>query len=132
MNKQKPVKSFMDPLGHVRVHEIFASVQFEGPLCGTPAVFIRLYGCNLQCPRCDTIYTEENGCKEIWGPMSILRLLETTFHDYSTVVITGGEPFHQNVKPLTDALLDQNYNPYLYVYLDDEKNLCFAKVRTIW
>ena len=38
----------------MRVNEIFYSIQGEGRYTGTPAVFIRLAGCNLRCDFCDT------------------------------------------------------------------------------
>lgn len=41
----------------LRVSEIFASVQGEGPFVGRPSVFVRLALCNLQCAYCDTKYT---------------------------------------------------------------------------
>jgi 7-carboxy-7-deazaguanine synthase len=41
----------------LRVSEIFASVQGEGPFLGRPSVFLRLALCNLQCAYCDTKYT---------------------------------------------------------------------------
>lgn len=34
------------------VVEIFPTIQGEGPFAGRPAVFVRLAGCNLQCPGC--------------------------------------------------------------------------------
>ncbi len=34
------------------VHSIFHTIQGEGPFSGRSAVFIRLAGCNLQCPMC--------------------------------------------------------------------------------
>src|SRR3954467_9071958 len=39
------------------IHSIFYTLQGEGPYSGCPAVFMRLAGCNLQCPGCDTDYT---------------------------------------------------------------------------
>ena len=38
----------------MRVNEIFYSIQGEGRYTGTPAIFIRLAGCNLRCNFCDT------------------------------------------------------------------------------
>ena len=36
------------------VMEIFSSIQGEGSMMGMPVTFIRLAGCNLRCPWCDT------------------------------------------------------------------------------
>ena len=35
-----------------RVDEIFLSISGETSTAGTPAVFVRLHGCNLNCPYC--------------------------------------------------------------------------------
>ena len=38
----------------LKVNEIFNSFQGEGVYAGTPATFLRLSGCNLNCSFCDT------------------------------------------------------------------------------
>ena len=42
----------------LRVNEIFWSLQGEGRFTGTPAAFIRLQGCQVGCPWCDTGYAQ--------------------------------------------------------------------------
>ncbi len=41
----------------LQLAEIFYSIQGEGTWTGTPAVFVRLAGCNLACDFCDTDYS---------------------------------------------------------------------------
>jgi 7-carboxy-7-deazaguanine synthase len=76
---------------HMRISEIFYSVQGEGRLSGVPSVFIRTSGCNLRCVWCDTPYTS-------WDPegkeMSLQEIFQSIeSYPLSHVVITGGEPF---------------------------------------
>jgi 7-carboxy-7-deazaguanine synthase len=89
-----------------RIAEIFESIQGEGCWLGRPAIFIRMSGCNLQCSFCDT--------KTAWEPKS-KGYGYTSLHDlmkripfpknYSgMIVITGGEPTIQNLKPLCQAI----------------------------
>ena len=70
----------------MKINEIFYSLQGEGFWTGTPAVFVRLSGCNLHCSFCDTLH--ESG-----QPMSEEAIVETvTQWPARHVVITGGEP----------------------------------------
>lgn len=71
--------------------EIFYSLQGEGPRTGTPAVFLRLSGCNLHCSWCDTRYSWLSGC-ELSAAGVADRVLS---YDCSSLVITGGEPLLQ-------------------------------------
>lgn len=70
----------------MKVNEIFYSLQGEGRFTGTPAVFIRLSGCNLQCDFCDT--THDEGVEMTEEAI----VAEASRYAARHVVITGGEP----------------------------------------
>ncbi len=70
----------------MRVNEIFYSLQGEGFFTGTPSVFLRLSGCNLHCPFCDTAHQDGREMDE----ESIVRAV--CQYPARHVVITGGEP----------------------------------------
>lgn len=78
----------------MRVNEIFYSIQGEGAMTGTPAVFVRFAGCNLKCPFCDT---EHEPFREM-TPQEIVR--EVCQYPASLVIITGGEPTMQLTEDL--------------------------------
>lgn len=86
------------------VQDVWGTIQGEGPLSGTPAVFVRLAGCNLACHFCDTEFESST-----WRP-SVAELLDrihdvlASGHTTDLVVLTGGEPFRQNFGPLVEAL----------------------------
>ena len=98
----------------MRVNEIFHSLQGEGYNSGTPAVFIRFSGCNLQCPFCDTQHesgtemTEQEIVEAVkhLAPRSLLVAPRSSkiAPRSSLVVITGGEPALQLTASLVDAL----------------------------
>lgn len=73
----------------MRVNEIFHSIQGEGRHTGTPAVFIRLAGCNLRCDFCDTEHQPHQDLTE----EEIMRQIADFPADH--VVIAGGEPMLQ-------------------------------------
>ncbi|MDV3352087.1 7-carboxy-7-deazaguanine synthase QueE [Leptothoe sp. LEGE 181152] len=82
--------------------ETFHSVQGEGTWCGASAFFIRLAGCDVGCPWCDT--------KISWSakphPQQTMGELVKQAHTAQPfmVVITGGEPLMHDLAPLTQAL----------------------------
>lgn len=84
------------------IHSIFYSIQGEGPFAGQPAVFIRLAGCNLRCPQCDTDYTDKRCVLTVDAILA--SVMEYTQRRGALVVLTGGEPFRQDITQLVDTL----------------------------
>jgi organic radical activating enzyme len=87
------------------VAEEFYSVQGEGVNAGTAAYFVRLGGCDVHCPWCDS--------KETWDAE---KFQETSVEDIArrasetpccNVVVTGGEPLMYNLYPLSENLEKQ-------------------------
>jgi organic radical activating enzyme len=85
---------------HLKVSELFASVQGEGPSAGTPCTFLRLAQCNLHCTWCDTKYTwdfttfrfeDEVRSENISDVARRIRALPN-----ERLVVTGGEPLLQD------------------------------------
>jgi 7-carboxy-7-deazaguanine synthase len=91
----------------LQVNEVFFSIQGEAFYTGTPATFIRLQGCDVGCPWCDTKFTwstaaqpvepgvvlaKEHSASPQWTWMTWDALLNlTTRH----TIFTGGEPAMQ-------------------------------------
>jgi 7-carboxy-7-deazaguanine synthase len=104
MNQQR-IEKRAKPGTPLQVHSIFYTIQGEGPFCGTPAVFIRLAGCNLQCPACDTDYTSRRANLAVSLILEEVRRLASR----GLVVITGGEPFRQDISNLMRQLVHHGY-----------------------
>jgi 7-carboxy-7-deazaguanine synthase len=83
-------------------HGVFRTIQGEGCLLGVPMVFVRLAGCSVGCPRCDTDYT----VAERADANEIVRRVINAAGDVRWVWLTGGEPTDHD---LTD-LLQQLHN----------------------
>lgn len=87
----------------MKVNEIFTSIQGEGRLIGTPAHFVRFFGCNLNCSWCDTKSAVlEEGNYEVLEPLSIAYKIANGYANM--VVLTGGEPFFQDYDKLYNLL----------------------------
>lgn len=80
------------------VVEIFKSIQGEGCMIGIPVTFIRLAGCNLRCPWCDSATTQEKDSVKEWlSAEAIVSRVKTSW-----MVITGGEPTLQPIAFIVD------------------------------
>jgi len=79
------------------VSETFYSIQGEGPLMGTPCLFIRTAYCNLHCTWCDAWYTWDHKRADV-KKESFSIPVEDLIKDvrrHRVIIITGGEPLLQ-------------------------------------
>lgn len=90
----------------MRVSEVYASVQGEGPRTGQTTVFVRFGGCNLRCPGwpCDTQHAIDPAFRKDWEKIGVDDLYERIHSTAQAagariITLTGGEPFLQ---PSTD------------------------------
>ena len=114
MNTQPIEKFDHQEDGSLEVHSIFYTIQGEGPYTGQPAIFVRLAGCNLQCPGCDTDYTSE---RKRYSALAlrdeVMNLREdeaSTMLKLPMLVITGGEPFRQNITVFCNLMYQRGFH----------------------
>lgn len=93
-----------------RISEVFESIQGEGLYLGQKQLFIRFFGCNLNCKFCDT---KLNYFKE-YIPADLLAELKSFWNNCHWVTFTGGEPllqsaFLKEILPLTRKNGLKNY-----------------------
>lgn len=100
---QQPAERLDRRPDSLEVVKVWETIQGEGPYAGMPAVFVRLAGCNLRCPGCDTDYTST---RTRLSPSRIAEIVSAERSE-GLVVITGGEPFRQSLGGLMALLADQ-------------------------
>lgn len=111
-----------------KINEVFESIQGEGAYTGLPSIFVRLQGCPVGCPWCDTKHTWtidaalsrsaeqvmiEKQESEHWFSGDVMDLLALfAEHKYQAkhVVVTGGEPCLYDLRPLSATLIDSGYS----------------------
>ena len=92
----------------MKVNEIFLSIEGEGIRTGRPAVFIRLFGCNLDCTYCDSAYACKGDDYEELSVPDICELVQVFNCKY--VTLTGGEPLiHKDAVKLVNNLCRRGF-----------------------
>lgn len=111
----QPAEPLVDYTTLLDLISVYKTIQGEGPFIGWPAVFVRLAGCNLRCPMCDTNYTV--GRKPM-SVLSIISLIEQVrfgpiqtvesklSHPAKLIVFSGGEPLRQDISNICIKLVD--------------------------
>ncbi len=97
------------PRPSLKINEIFYSIQGEGRHTGMPAVFVRLSGCTMGCPWCDTQYAQT--AFTVMTPEEILTEVQKS--PCKNLILTGGEPTEQNIAPLLQTLKNAGYAIHL-------------------
>jgi 7-carboxy-7-deazaguanine synthase len=111
-----------------KINEVFESLQGEGSYTGLPSIFVRLQGCPVGCPWCDTKHTwvvspelnttsdavmAETAESSSWFEHTTTQLLSLfDQHGYVAkhIVITGGEPCMYDLTEISTSLIAQGYS----------------------
>ena len=77
-------------MNKVKIKEIFASIQGEGPYVGYKQLFVRFCNCNLKCNYCDTEFSANENFIE-YCPVELAQEVNQ-YKDVHSISLTGGEP----------------------------------------
>ncbi len=115
------------PQTQLKINEMFETIQGEGVQTGVPSVFVRLQGCPVGCPWCDTKHTwtlddaflttadavlnktQESEAFFACADEELLELFAERGYNARHVVITGGEPCMYDLTPITSLLHARGY-----------------------
>ena len=109
------------------INEVFETIQGEGVHTGVPSIFVRLQGCPVGCPWCDTKHTWDISDALVTDAQSVLAKTQDAPEYFETsangildvfkeqgymarhVVITGGEPCMYDLREFTELLHEQGF-----------------------
>ncbi len=93
------------------VMESFFSIQGEGHHNGTAAWFVRLGGCDIECPWCDV---KESWDADAHDRFTVDQICEQAVQSGAEIaIITGGEPLMHKLDELTEALQNKGIKTHL-------------------
>jgi organic radical activating enzyme len=87
----------------LKVSEVFWSAQGEGLRSGVSSIFVRLAGCSLRCPYCDTRGAWSRGRRLSAGAVVEAAAELKASYPRASLVLTGGEPLEQDLGELAAA-----------------------------
>lgn len=107
------------------VNDCYTCIQGEGVQTGVAMVLLRLHGCEVGCPWCDTKETwsfdkkhegdtladalSANGRYAYLSAEAIAKYITKHYSGPKWVLVTGGEPAQYALKPLVTALHRRDY-----------------------
>ena len=109
--KDATVKPVFRETQSLPIVESFHSIQGEGTWTGTNAFFIRLAGCDVGCPWCDTKHSWNVKGHPHQTLAEIVAAAEAARPQI--VVITGGEPLMHDLAALTRRLKEAGLHVHL-------------------
>lgn len=94
-----------------KISEVFDSIQGEGLYLGEKQIFVRFFGCNLNCKFCDT----RLGYFIEYEPQQLYRELKLFRGHFHSISFTGGEPLTQKdfLKTILKLTRQGGYRNYL-------------------
>lgn len=88
---------------------VFWTIQGEGHLRGHQMCFVRLAGCSVGCPHCDTDYRKQEFATEEEIAQRVDEVTPKAARD-RWVWVTGGEPTDHDLTALIAALRDRRFS----------------------
>jgi len=95
---------------YLPIVEKFHSLQGEGFHSGKSAFFIRLAGCEVGCPWCDTKHSWDSKKYPLLSIDALLsEIKEVRSQGASFIVLTGGEPLQHNLDDFCKIIKKETY-----------------------
>jgi 7-carboxy-7-deazaguanine synthase len=104
-------KKLLDEGTLLPLMEQFYTIQGEGYNTGKAAYFIRLGGCDVGCHWCDVKESWDANLHPLTPTKKIIE--DVQGEKAQAVVVTGGEPLHYNLNPLTKQLKEKNIETFI-------------------